>query len=174
MQQSHGVTALKCLHFLMWLEQLITGLLRTQGKGFTPTPETTAGTHSCLDRTLMKEQHRKSSFGRPRFIQRRSRSQPCSQVMESQSSIWPEGFQSCTAQAQLKTSWTKLWSKEKAHRDTAESDGSVHMLMKVCSPKTAHMRPRQPKPQPPGPPGLCPPSFSLTPTLPDKSLTLFC
>lgn len=63
--------------------------------------------------------------------------------------------------------------------ETAASKGSPHMLMKVCAPKTAHMRPRQLKPQlPPGPPwpllAPTPPLSPLTPTLPDKSLMLFC
>ena len=46
--------------------------------------------------------------------------------------------------------------RKQSHRShTAQSNKPPRMLMKVCSPATAHMRPRQLKPQPHGPPGLC-------------------
>lgn len=65
----------------------------------------------------------------------------------------------------LQQNWTHKFRKPRtlqvqreprwSHRHTAESNKPPHMLMKVCSTKTAHMRPRQLKPHPHGPPGLC-------------------
>ena len=48
----------------IWLGISVANLLKAHGKGFTPTLDATAGTHSCLNRMLMKEKHRKSrGFG---------------------------------------------------------------------------------------------------------------
>lgn len=48
----------------IWLLMSVPGWLGAHGKGFTPTLDATAGTHSCLNRMLMKEKHRKSlGFG---------------------------------------------------------------------------------------------------------------
>lgn len=48
----------------IWLLVLVADPLEAHGKGFTPTLDATAGTHSCLNRMLMKEKHRKSlGFG---------------------------------------------------------------------------------------------------------------
>lgn len=49
--------------------------LGAHGKGFTPTLDATAGTHSCLNGMLMKEKHRKSlGFGAHTHMRTRSRS----------------------------------------------------------------------------------------------------
>lgn len=48
----------------IWLLVSVADALEAHGKGFTPTLDATAGTHSCLNRMLMKEKHRKSlGFG---------------------------------------------------------------------------------------------------------------
>lgn len=44
----------------------IANLFKAPGKSFTPPLDATAGTHSCLNRMLMKEKHRKArGFGSP-------------------------------------------------------------------------------------------------------------
>lgn len=171
----------------------ITNLRKAHGKGFTPSLDTTAGTHSCLNRMLMKEKHRKSrGFGSP-WCTRTCTHAPhiCTEMVEvlslftsvgmhygSHNPIVCKSGQKVTIRISVRevvfaSGWTNTGRTEltnsgnqtaqvqrkrperQSHRLTAESNKSPHMLMEVSSPKTAHMRPRQLKPQPHGPPGLC-------------------
>lgn len=59
----------------IWLQISVPGWPGAHGKGFTPTLDATAGTHSCLNRMLMKEKHRKSlGFGTHTHMRTLSRS----------------------------------------------------------------------------------------------------
>lgn len=156
-------------------------------------PETTAGTHSCQKRNLMKEKQRKSRgfcshthTPHTDMAQKQWRfpSLPINvgmyQSSHNRASETPQARQML---AKLKSEIQQIkpfrYKCDGGKIETVASKGSPHMLMKVCTPKTAHMRPRQLKPQlPPGPPwpllAPTPPLSPLTPTLPDKSLMLFC
>lgn len=174
----------------IWFDISVANLLKAHGKGFTPTLDATAGTHSCLNRMLMKEKHRKSrGFGSswrththtPHICAEMAKCSPLSECITAavMSELYVnrarrslEGVQSewcCTPLARLipaelnsQIQETKQLQvqrerpRRQSHRShTAQSNKPPHMLMKVCSPTTAHMRPRQLKPQPHGPPGLC-------------------
>lgn len=187
----------------IWLLVSVADSLEAHGKGFTPTLDATAGTHSCLNRMLMKEKHRKSlGFGIHTHIHTRTCTRGvlfsvhrcwyalhdqivCKSVQKVTVRFWVREDPGAsgatrTGQAELTNSRRQMLRDTKGWGgcwwgggESTDSNTFPRVMLGVSMPQSAHMRPRQLSSV--GPPAVCAGSHSpaLSPPPPDSHTTRY-